>query len=149
MFSDRTEITSPGGLPKGITKEEYLNGYISSLRNPVIGNVFFRLHYIEMFGTGIRRIMDAYADEAVKPEFEITDNTVKVILPCKNRNVEITTDGRKILGALTDGMLLSGREVAERTGWSKDKTIRVLNTLLDAGYIKKNGAGRGTKYAKL
>lgn len=148
MFSDRIEITSPGGLPRGVTKEEYLNGYISVLRNPVIGNIFFRLHYIEMFGTGIRRIMDAYAEEAVKPEFEITDNTVKVVLPCKNRNIEITADCRKLLSALTDGMVLSGREIAERTGWSRDKTIRLLDTLLDAGYIKKNGCGRGTKYAK-
>ena len=51
MYSDRIEVKSPGGLPSGITKEEYMNGDISCLRNPILGNVFFRLHYIEMFGT--------------------------------------------------------------------------------------------------
>ena len=52
MYSDRIEINSPGGLPEGINEEEYLNGQISILRNPIIGNVFFRLKYIEKFGTG-------------------------------------------------------------------------------------------------
>lgn len=34
MFSDRLEVSSPGGLPRGITEEEYLHGSISNLRNP-------------------------------------------------------------------------------------------------------------------
>ena len=33
MFSDKIEITSPGGLPSGLTAAEYLNGEISNLRN--------------------------------------------------------------------------------------------------------------------
>ncbi len=34
MFHDKIQITSPGGLPKGISEEEYLRGGISILRNP-------------------------------------------------------------------------------------------------------------------
>lgn len=60
MFNDRVEITSPGGLPQGLTKEEYLSGQISILRNPIIANVFYRLGLIEQFGTGIRRIINTY-----------------------------------------------------------------------------------------
>ena len=63
------------------TKEEYINGSISNLRNPIIGNVFFRLHYIEMFGTGIKRIIESYENCSVKPEFKITDNSITVVLP--------------------------------------------------------------------
>ena len=148
MFSDRIEIISPGGLPKGITGEEYLNGSISNLRNPVIGNVFFRLHYIEMFGTGIRRIKETYANAPIKPDFNITENSISVILPCVDRKIEASSDGIKTLGLLDDGMMLSSREIADKLGWSKDKTIRVLNTLLAAGYIHKDGSGRGTKYLK-
>ena len=149
MFADRIEITSPGGLPKGITREEYLDGYISNLRNPIIGNIFFRLHYIEMFGTGIRRIMESYADEDVTPVFEITDNTVRVILPCKNRKNELSTDAYTVLETITDGSLLSSREIADKLNWSKDKVIRMLNILSDAGSIKKIGNGRGTKYRRI
>ncbi len=148
MFSDRIEISSPGGLPKGITGEEYLNGSISNLRNPIIGNVFFRLQYIEMFGTGIRRIKETYANAPIKPDFNLTENSISVILPCVDRKIEASADGTKIIALLDEGMILSSREISEKLGWSKDKAIRVLNILLAAGYIKKAGSGRGTKYLR-
>ena len=31
MFDDRIEVVSPGGLPAGITAEEYLSGKLSVL----------------------------------------------------------------------------------------------------------------------
>ena len=148
MFSDRLEVTSAGGLPRGITEDEYLHGCISNLRNPVIGNVFFRLHYIEMFGTGIKRILDSYTGCSVKPDFKITDNTITVVLPCKNRNTEITTDGKAVIDLLGSGMMLSSSEIALKLGWNKDKTIRVLNRMMASGSIGKVGVGRGTKYVK-
>lgn len=43
FFPDRAEIVSPGGLPEDITGEQYLAGQYSSLRNPILSNVFFRL----------------------------------------------------------------------------------------------------------
>lgn len=58
MYDDRIELMSPGGLPGGLSKEEYVAGQISILRNPIIRNVFFRLKIIERFGTGIQRILE-------------------------------------------------------------------------------------------
>lgn len=52
MFDNRVEIVSPGGLPRGVTTEDYLSGNLSILRNPVLASVFFRLGIIEQFGTG-------------------------------------------------------------------------------------------------
>lgn len=60
MYDDRIEITSPGGLLEQLSKEDYLYKEVSMLRNPVIGNVFFRLHLIEQFGTGVQRIIASY-----------------------------------------------------------------------------------------
>ena len=71
MYPDKIEINSPGGLPAGLSEDEYLNGQISLLRNSIIGNVFFRLKYIEKFGTGIMRINYAYKNILVKPEYRI------------------------------------------------------------------------------
>ena len=34
MYTDKIEMVSPGGLPLGVSKEEYLKGYVSILRNP-------------------------------------------------------------------------------------------------------------------
>lgn len=146
MHGDRIEITSPGGLPKGISESEYLNGYISNLRNPVLGNVFFRLHYIEMLGTGVRRIMDAYSDCRIKPKFIITENTITVSLPVTTTNYKVTSDEKVIVQTLSSGMNLASSEIANITGFSKDKVIRLLNALIKKNYVKVLGKGRGTKY---
>ena len=53
MFDDRIEIISPGGVPSGITEDEYLSGKRSVLRNRNLANVFYRLGFVEIFGTGI------------------------------------------------------------------------------------------------
>ena len=59
MFNDHIEVVSPGGLPTGISEEEYLVDTVSVRRNPILANVFYRLGIIEAFGTGIRRIKNA------------------------------------------------------------------------------------------
>ncbi|XME01649.1 ATP-binding protein [Lachnospiraceae bacterium C1.1] len=148
MFDDRIEVASPGGLPRGISEEEYLSGSISMLRNPVLGNVFFRLHYIEMFGTGIKRIVDAYKTCTIQPQFEIKDNSITVILPTLSANASVSKDGNKVLELLNGEMRYSSSEIAEKLSWSKDKAVRILNVLVEAGYVKKFGKGRGTKYFK-
>lgn len=60
MFDDRIEIVSPGGLPSGITEDEYLAGKLSVLRNRILANVFYRLGFVEIFRTGITRIKQLY-----------------------------------------------------------------------------------------
>ena len=149
MWADRIEVSSPGGLPGGITEEEYLNGMISVLRNPVIGNVFFRMHYIEMFGTGIRRIKEAYEAYTVKPQFHITDHSITVILPVIADDYSVTTDGKKVIDLLDSGLLLSSSEIALELGWSRDKAIRTVNSLKNSGCLRVMGSGRGTRYCRM
>lgn len=147
MFPDRIEIKSPGGLPKGLTAQEYENGEISCLRNPILGNVFFRLKYIEMFGTGVTRIKYAYNDAKIKPKFAITDNVISVILPVLSEKYNVTNDEEKIIQALENGMQLSSTEIAKITGFTKSKTLRLVETLREKDYVRVLGKGRGTKYS--
>lgn len=148
MFDNRIEITSPGGLPKDVSEEEYLNGRISSLRNPIIANVFFRLNYIEMFGTGIKRIMEAYDDCQIKPSFSIMDNSIQVTLPIINISMPVTIEEKKIIDLLSKDIRYSSSEIADKLSWSKNKTVRLLNKLEKDGHIIKYGTGRSTKYYK-
>ena len=147
MYADRIEIKSPGGLPNGISVDEYLNGDISYLRNPILGNVFFRMHYIEMFGTGITRIRFSYHNAKIKPRFEITDNVISVILPVLTNNYNVTSDEANIISVLENGKRLSSSEIAKLAGYTKSKTLRIIEVLKEEGYIKVIGNGRGTKYS--
>lgn len=146
MYPDRIEIYSPGGLPSGISKEEYLKGYISRLRNPIIANVFFRLHLIEMFGTGIKRIMDCYEEYEVKPIFDISENNICVTLPVVDRKKEVNSDEMIILEILSKGIRLSSSELVLKSGFGKNKVVRLIGSLLEKNYVQKEGSGRGIKY---
>ena len=148
MYEDKIEVSSPGGLPSGISKKEYLNGQISQLRNPILANIFFRLKYIEMFGTGIRRINESYKNFTVKPNFEIFENSIKITLPIIKTELFLTTDERVIMDILEKGNILSSSEILEKVEFKKDKLNRILKNLIQKNYIDVIGNGRGTKYLK-
>lgn len=145
MFEDRIEITSPGGLPAGISEAEYLQGQVSILRNPILAGVFFRLQLIERFGTGVQRIMEAYTESETKPVFDISANSIKVMLPVFSTEFTLGKDEKQVYTILQT-KTCSSSEVVRLTGFGKNKTIKLLKTLLEAGYIYQTGSGRGTKY---
>ena len=148
MYEDKIEVSSPGGLPSGISEKEYLNGQISQLRNPILANIFFRLKYIEMFGTGIRRINESYKNYAVKPAFEIFENSIKITLPIITTKLFLTTDEKIVMDILEKGAILSSGEILQMTEFKKDKLNRLLKKLIQKNYIDVIGNGRGTKYLK-
>ena len=55
-----------------------------------MANVFYRLELIEAYGTGIRKIMEAYEGSARKPKIEVTENAFKITIP--NRNISNASD---------------------------------------------------------
>lgn len=147
MFADRIEITSPGGLPAGITEELYLAGGPSVARNPILANVFFRLGHIERFGTGIPRILDEYAHETVSPSFALRDSSITVMLPVTVLE-NVTLDEEAILAVLAKGSALARSQISEKTQLSKSKAIRTLNALVEKGLVTKVGEGRSVRYER-
>lgn len=150
IYDDRVTVVSPGGLPSGVTEEEYLGGGVSVPRNPVVANIFFRLDYIEQFGTGIARINGAYEGLAVKPAFDIRENSIAVTLPFEAARPEgVTLDERRLMDEMSRSILMSRAEIGLRSGFSKDKTTRILNALASRGLVVREGAGRGTRYRRV
>lgn len=145
MFDDRIEISSPRGLPTGISEEEYLKGNVSVLRNPILGNVFYRLHIVEILGTGIVRIQEAYKYSDKKPVFEIFDNSIKVILPVIG-NADLTEDEKVVYEVLSKTMPKSISEITVMTPFGKSKVTALLKSLARKNYVSVTGNGRGTKY---
>ena len=145
MFDDKIEISSPGGLPTGISEEEYLKGNVSILRNPILGNVFYRLHIVEILGTGIVRIREAYKYSDKKPVFEIFDNSIKVILPVIG-NADLTEDEKVVYEVLSKTMPKSISEITDMTPFGKSKVTTLLKNLIRKNYVSVTGNGRGTKY---
>jgi len=146
MFDDRIEVISPGGLPSGITREEYLSGKLSVLRNRNLANVFYRLGFVEIFGTGITRIKQLYEEGLMKPEFEVSENTIKIVLPLFAKNMNLSEDEKMIYRILSRTMLKPVSEIIPYVPFGKSKTTKLLKEMEQKGVIDIQGRGRGTKY---
>ena len=144
MFEDRIEITSPGGLTSGVREEDYLKGGISILRNPIVGSLFLRFDMMEKLGTGIRRINEEYRDYDKKPIFDISDDAIRIMLPVYAVG-GLSKDENTVYQLLRNKSLASS-SIIELTGFGKTKTVEILNKLVNAGYVKAIGNGRGKKY---
>ena len=137
MFDDRIEITSPGGLSSGISEEEYLKGNVSILRNPIV----------EILGTGIPRINEAYRNSAKKPRFEVFENSIKVTLPVTDV-MDLTEDEKTVLAVLSKNIPQQISGISDSVPFGKSKLTELLKSLESKNYITIQGNGRGTKYCK-
>ena len=147
MSNDKIEIISPGSLPLGMSEDEYMRGYVSVLRNPIIANIFYRLGIIEKFGTGIKRIKYEYRESFVKPAFEIYENSIRITLPVIEIIPKNLVNGEvKVFEILKKHEKLSRKEIEELSKYNKSKVIRSINGLIEKSIVEQVGKGRSVKY---
>ena len=78
LFSDRLEITSPGGLPAGMTESDL--GIKSIPRNPLLFSMLHRMEVVERIGSGIRRIRDLCHTQGIPvPIINVSESWVSTI----------------------------------------------------------------------
>ena len=93
IYDDRIEIYSPGGMFDGSFIQEQNIMEISSLRrNPIIADLFNRVHLMERRGSGLKKIISSYQNainytQEKEVEFKSTQKDFKVIL--KNLNYKV------------------------------------------------------------
>lgn len=157
IFDDRIELVTIGGLVRGLTFDDIMLG-VSALRNQNLANVFYRLNLIEAYGTGILKINESYADCAVKPQFEVTDNAFKITLPNSNYagerkdvipppKVKGKVDRQEILLRLAEerGYIVR-KDVEGALKVSQATAILILRDMVEKGLLIKEGSGKLQKY---
>lgn len=143
IFDNRLEISSPGSLPDGLTIEDIKHGR-NAKRNAILVNVLDKIDYIENYGSGIRRIFESYKAFKPEPNLIATDNQFKVIL--FNRNYTPDSEKEKIIKFLEVNGEVTRQDVQEALLLKKNKTIKLLNELVNGKQIIKTGKGRSVKY---
>ena len=166
IYEDRMEFVSIGGLMPGIDLEDVMAG-ISVCRNQDLANVFYWLHLIEAYGTGISKIIGAYADEEEKPVIETTRNTFKIILPninamrekvrisepeAKEENPETNKEDTQELSSEEEQVLeyagkhedFTKNDVVSLLKVSASTAARVIRGLVERNFLKRNGKARNT-----
>jgi len=158
FYSNRIEIISPGGLPLGMLKEEYIDGKLSNPRNRKLADIFLRMKIIEKLATGIRRIKEQYLYQAVKPSFLVSENAIVVVLPYvieslnqdksnKKENTNLLVGKEKIIYDLIAAHPnIKRADIQNYIKLEKSQTIELINKLRDSGSIIKVGNGPSTGY---
>lgn len=160
IYEDRIEFVSIGGLLPGLELDDLMMG-ISVCRNPHLANVFYRLQLIEAYGTGMKKIMGAYADIPVQPKIATTNNAFKIILPNVNatpktvkspKEIEnaaasvLDSNEEKILQFLMEHPMITRKEAQALLEVSQSTAGRILKAMVDSGQIKQLGGSRTTRY---
>jgi ATP-dependent DNA helicase RecG len=160
FYADRVEIISPGSLPAGISRDEYLDGRLSIPRNRVLSDVFLRLGIIEKLATGIRRIKECYQSFAKKPVFLVYENCITVVLP-KTANLAadmsqetyveqvLTDDEERILEYLRGNNSISRLEVSKLLELGKTRSYQLINGLIQKNIIYPVGSGKNIQYKRI
>lgn len=167
IYTNRIEFVSIGGLMPGIDLEDVMAG-ISVCRNQDLANVFYRLHLIEAYGTGMGKIIKAYEGMKEKPVIETTKNTFKIILPNINAKYEtenrttpkaelktrLATEAENELDSEEEIILeyakthetIKKNDVIELLGVSTSTASRIIRKMVKNNLLKQNGKARNTHY---
>jgi ATP-dependent DNA helicase RecG len=143
IFSDRLEITNPGGLPYGLTLEKALSG-ISQLRNRVIGHVFRELGLIERWGSGMGRMIEVCRQQGItEPKFEELDHYFRVTLyHDKQREMKVSISWQQDLIEYLKSHVDINAKAASIFWGVTGRTASVrLKEMVNDGFIVEVGTG--------
>ncbi|MDO5337772.1 MAG: putative DNA binding domain-containing protein [Eubacteriales bacterium] len=155
LYTDRIEFTSIGSLISGITLKDVMMG-ISVCRNVKLANVFYRLELIETYGTGILKIMEAYAGTGKEPKIETSDNAFKMSLPNLNVYAEQeepddallknSVEEKAVIALAKEQGTFTRKDVEKALGISQTTCGRLLKQMIGKGQIVQEGRSRNTHY---
>lgn len=156
IFDDRVEIVNPGGLPAGITKENF--GKESVRRNLIIADLFHRMRKVERIGTGIKKMKRLMLEAKLKePEFESTTffhatfyrNPEYSLKPVAEKGIQesiqkgIQKSSEKVLRLIKDNPSITTHEMAETLGMTRVGIAKVIKKLKAKDQIKRVGPDKG------
>jgi ATP-dependent DNA helicase RecG len=158
IFSDRLEITSPGGLPGPVTIDNIMEARFS--RNPIIVQVLSDLGYVERLGYGLDRVVSLMRENSLPPpRFEEVAGSFRVTLyntpveesgyPDMSKYLQLDINPRQVsaLNYLGNRKRITNREFQELCPEVHPETLRRdLADLVSRGILVKIGDKKSTYY---
>ena len=145
IYEDRIEFVSLGGIVYGLSLDSIMLG-VSQSRNEKLANIFYRLHLIEAYGTGIRKIFTNYERYNMKPTIKAEVGAFQVVLPnihYKKIEEKLLVDSlikplyTDILNFVTDKNGATRKEIEEYINFSQTRVITLLKEMLELNLIRK------------
>lgn len=145
VYGDAISVLSYGGLVRGVGIDDIMAG-LSSPRNPKLASVFYRLGFIESFGTGIPRIMGDYRESLQKPSFKLTTNVFIVEMPALKPQADDQNAVDLLLELAATKGSFSRADAETALGVSRSKAGAIISSMISEGLLVTSGTGRATRY---
>lgn len=161
LRDDELSVVSPGGFPRGVTIENFLES--SNPRSRVLADAFREARIVDRAGRGINRVFEA-ALRSGRPEPDYSRTTadqVAVSLELGGSDIDLVrfvtehdqhADYRfelpdlQIVRALKDSPRMTLGELAEIMQQPQNRARKRLTAMLEEGLIEMRGDGRGRRY---
>jgi ATP-dependent DNA helicase RecG len=159
VYTDRLEITNPGGLPLGITKDNIL--HTTHRRNPHLIRVLHDLKLMEGEGTGYNLIYEItsrdakafpipisdYNSTSVTQYSKIIDNEVLSLIDFIAQNYQLTQKELIVLGIVARNQKILATQLSLELQLSDDDRLRsYVVKLLEQAILISRGIKKGTEY---
>ena len=147
----KMEFISIGGLLPGLSIDDIRIG-ISQPRNKKLAEMFHRLHLIESYGTGIRKIYKLYENCPLQPMIEATPNAFKITLPNMNvapdsvQGSAVTPQMQKVLSFISDHGQITDAEIQSQLGIKKTRAFTLIKQMREMGLVQLLGRGKEKRY---
>lgn len=155
IFNDHIAISSTGGLPLNVSKNDFLKGFSAPI-HPELMRVFKDLELVEQLGTGVIRILKFYD----KDVYEFSDNFIRVNFNFKsadnltNVSKAIDSDIKYILSETQEGILklikednrISQDEIRKKMNINITTVARNLSDLKKENIIKRLGSNKNGQW---
>lgn len=159
QFSDRIEISSPGGFIGGVTPDNILH-HAPVSRNPCLTDALVRLRLVNRSNLGIQRVFRALLIEGKEPPLiEDLGEAVRVAIRASVLSVPFRTfvaeEGKRGVDLSVDHLLVlqhllrhseidsaTAARVCQRAEADAREILAEMDRAL--GYLERGGTGRGT-----
>ena len=153
IFDDRVEVWGCGSLPEPLVVNDLKQSHRSILRNPLIGKCLFLIKFIEQWGTGTNRIINACVAHGLpEPIFEELSGSLvvtlrKMITTETLREMNLNERQIKAVLYVEEKGSIANKEYQVLFGVSRVTATRDLNLLEGNDILKRIGKGkRDLKY---
>lgn len=148
IFSDRLEIVSNGGIPFGISKEEFFQGKSHPI-NKALRMIFDQLGYLHQMNHGVPMIVNRYGKDA----FSLSDYFVTVRIPYaftpewvfrdkeqEEPPVKLTSTQRKVLKCVKNNPRETEEKIATEIKMSLSTVKKTTKKLSEMGFLSRKGS---------
>jgi len=149
VYDDKIWMWNPGGLPKELSVEDLKREHSSYPKNPLIANVFYLAGFIELWGSGTKRIVDLCKEQGLpEPNYKEEQGGFSVwfykdIYTEENlRKLGLNERQIKAVMYVKEEGKITNKEYQKINKVSKATATRDLTNLIEKGIFEMIGVGK-------